>query len=145
MFAGPDPRALADRVHGIDGVDGITAPPYTSLAACVGAGLTTYAQNVHWEPEGPYTGEVSALMLLALGVRGAIVGHSERRQYFGETDTGVARRAHAALQAGLGGVACGRGARGGRGARATPTGVCGAGRGVRGGGGPPAPAAVAPR
>jgi triosephosphate isomerase (TIM) len=106
MYRGPDPTALAARVAGIDGVEAIVAPPYTALQACVAAGLTTYAQNVHWEAEGAYTGEISPAMLLELGVSGAIVGHSERRQYFGETDTGVARRVEAALAAGLGVIAC---------------------------------------
>lgn len=99
MFPGPEPAALA-------GLDAIVCPPYTRLAECVGAGLTTYAQNVHWEPEGAYTGEISAPMLLALGVRGALVGHSERRQYFGETDETVALRTRAALAAGLHVIAC---------------------------------------
>jgi triosephosphate isomerase len=84
----------------------IVCPAFTGLAACVEAGLTTYGQNVHWEPEGPYTGEVSAPMLLGLGAAGSLVGHSERRQHFGETDIGVARRARLALESGLGVIAC---------------------------------------
>src|SRR5204862_544881 len=57
MYLGPDPEALAAALP--DGVDAIVCPPFTGLAECVAAGLTTYAQNVHWEPEGPYTGEIS--------------------------------------------------------------------------------------
>jgi triosephosphate isomerase len=99
MYFGPDPAALAD-------LNAIVCPPYTRLLECVEAGLTTYAQNVHWESEGAYTGEISAPMLLALGVRGSLVGHSERRQYFGETDETVALRTQAALGAGLHVIAC---------------------------------------
>ncbi len=106
MYGGPDPRALAGRLAGVLGVEAIVCPPFTGLAACVEAGLTTYAQNVHWEAEGAYTGEISAPMLLGLGVAGSLVGHSERRQFFGETDEGVARRARAALDAGLRVIAC---------------------------------------
>ncbi len=84
----------------------IVCPPFASLVAAVESGRSVYAQNVHWEPSGAYTGEVSPQMLLELGVRGALVGHSERRQHFGETDETVARRARAALDAGLGVIAC---------------------------------------
>jgi 2,3-bisphosphoglycerate-independent phosphoglycerate mutase len=72
----------------------------------VESGHTVFAQNVHWAAEGAYTGEVSAPMLRELGVAGAIVGHSERRQYFGETDETVVRRTSAALERGLRVVAC---------------------------------------
>jgi triosephosphate isomerase (TIM) len=99
MFDGPDPHALA-------GLDAIVCPPYTRLRDCVDAGLTTYAQNVHWDAEGAYTGEISTRMLTELGVTGSLVGHSERRQYFGETDDTVGLRARAALAAGLHVVAC---------------------------------------
>ena len=91
-------------------VDVVVCPPYVSLAAAVqslaGTEIAVAAQNVHWAAEGAFTGEISAPMLRELGVYGTIVGHSERRQHFGETDETVARRVRAALDAGLFVIAC---------------------------------------
>ena len=91
-------------------VEVVLCPPFVSLAVAVqvlaGTDIAVAAQNVHWEAEGAFTGEISAPMLRELGVYGAIVGHSERRQYFGETDEGVSKRARAALDAGLSVIAC---------------------------------------
>jgi len=86
------------------------APPYTALypvsAVLRGTPLVLAAQNVHWEPKGAFTGEISLPMLEEIGCGMAIVGHSERRQYFGETDQTVNRRVRAVLQSSLQPVIC---------------------------------------
>jgi triosephosphate isomerase (TIM) len=103
-------RALREAVAELEGVDVAVCPPYTALGVAVQAladtEIAVAAQNVHWGSEGAYTGEISPAMLLELGVYGAIVGHSERRQHFGESDESVGRRAAAALEAGLSVIAC---------------------------------------
>ena len=113
MYKGPAETAefcLRLREEELEGVDVVLCPPFVSLAVAVqllaGTEIAVAAQNVHWENEGAFTGEISAPMLRELGVYGAIVGHSERRQYFGDTDEAVAKRAAAALDAGLFVIAC---------------------------------------
>jgi len=107
MFKGPsETLEFFDRFEIPDGVEVVICPPFVSLEAAVGEEWTIYAQNVHWAAEGAFTGEISAAMLVELGVRGAIVGHSERRQWFGETDETVAKRCRAALETGLSVIAC---------------------------------------
>ena len=113
MYKGPAETAefcLGLRAQELDGVEVVVCPPFVSLAVAVqllaGTEIAVAAQNVHWEDEGAYTGEVSASMLREVGVYGAIIGHSERRQFFGDTDETVGKRVHAALQAGLFVIAC---------------------------------------
>src|SRR3954447_1032316 len=93
-----------------DDVDVAVCPPYTSLVQALailgGTNVSVCAQNVHWQSEGAYTGEIAPEMLRDLGVAGTLVGHSERRQYFAETDETTAQRAKAALEAGLWVIAC---------------------------------------
>jgi triosephosphate isomerase (TIM) len=88
----------------------VICPPYTALARvvelCKGGPVRVAAQNMHEERSGAYTGEVSAPMLLELGVQGVVLGHSERRKLFGETDEALARKVPAALAAGLEPILC---------------------------------------
>ena len=105
-------RFLAEflpRVPG-DGVEVVICPSYLSLRAavehCAQSRVRVAAQNMHEEDDGAFTGEISAPMLLELGVEGVILGHSERRQHFGETDEALSRKVPAALAAGLEPILC---------------------------------------
>ena len=103
-------NALAKEVAGITQSEIVVCPPFTALAtvagALAGSNIQLGAQNVHWEKEGAFTGEIAPAMLKDLCVRYAVVGHSERRQFFGETDAGVNKRAKAALANGLRPIVC---------------------------------------
>ena len=103
-------QALLPRVAAVNGVDVAICVPFTDLRAMVdsarGSRVEVYAQNMHHEPEGAFTGEVSAPMLSELDVRGVVLGHSERRQLFGETDKALALKVPVALDAGLQPILC---------------------------------------
>ncbi len=101
---------LRDRVAGLTGVDIVVAPTFPALHAVAGAlegsPIGVAAQNLHWEREGAFTGEVSAAMVREAGAAWAIIGHSERRTLFGETDDTVNRKVRAALTATLVPIVC---------------------------------------
>ncbi len=102
--------ALAKSVGAVTGRESLIAPPFTALEAArqaiAGTRILLAAQNVHGDPRGAFTGEICAAMLVEAGCTHVIVGHSERRQYFGETDAGVNARTRGALGAGLVPIVC---------------------------------------
>ncbi len=103
-------QALLPRVSTADGVEVAVCPPFLALQAMVdstrGSRVQVFAQNMHYAEEGAYTGEVSPSMLREVGLHGVILGHSERRERFGETDRALSLKVPAALEAGLTPVLC---------------------------------------
>jgi triosephosphate isomerase len=101
---------LSSLVRGITGVDIVIAPPFTAVHAAADAARETNirvaAQNLHWEREGAFTGEVGPAMIKEAGAKYVIVGHSERRRLFGETDAIVNRKTIAAIGAGVTPIVC---------------------------------------
>jgi triosephosphate isomerase (TIM) len=115
MYKTPDQTrefflGLLPLVTGHDRDEIVICPPFVNLPAAIesakGSNLKVGGQNLHWEKEGAYTGEISAGMLVAIGCSHVILGHSERRQYFGETDDTVNLKLKAALAAGLTPIVC---------------------------------------
>jgi len=103
-------RSLCGQVAEVTGVEVVVCPPFTALVSAIeaasGSRVAVGAQDCFWEKEGAFTGEVSVPMLADLGCRYAIVGHSERRQYFGETDATVDKKIGAVLASGLTCIGC---------------------------------------
>lgn len=109
----PEAKAFIEDVKGkaeVAGVESVICAPFTNLPALVdavkGTGIKIGAQNLHFEDNGAYTGEISGEMLKELGVSYVIIGHSERRQYFAETDETVNKKMHAAFRHGLTPIVC---------------------------------------
>ena len=102
--------ALIPLIQDVDHCEIVIAPPYTALATAAveaeGTRVSVSAQDVHWEPQGAFTGEVSVNMLLEIGCTYAIIGHSERRQFFGETDETVEKKTRSAIAGGLKSIVC---------------------------------------
>ncbi|PYS30547.1 MAG: triose-phosphate isomerase [Acidobacteria bacterium] len=102
--------ALIPLVRDVQHCDIVVAPPFTALSTAVdqteGTRVAISAQNVHWEDQGAFTGEVSVRMLSDAGCTYVIVGHSERRQYFGETDDWVEKKTRAVVKGGLKAIVC---------------------------------------
>jgi triosephosphate isomerase len=102
--------ALLPETAGVDGVELVVCPPFTALQTaidrCAGSPIRVAAQNAHAEGSGAFTGEVSVPMLVEAGAWGVVLGHSERRQLFGETDEALAAKVPAALAAGLTPILC---------------------------------------
>ena len=102
--------AFLPQVAGSRNCDIVISPPFTAIPAAVDAtrnsNVSISAQDVFWEKEGAFTGEISTRMLVEAGCRYVIIGHSERRQFFGETDETVAKKTKAALAAGLIPIVC---------------------------------------
>ncbi|MBS1368599.1 MAG: triose-phosphate isomerase [Lentisphaeria bacterium] len=109
-------KALVEALKGLvadvpaEKADIVVCPPFTTIAAVAeaikGSNIKLGAQNIHWAANGAFTGEIAADMLKELGVEYVIIGHSERRQYFGETDETVNKRVKAALAAGFTPIVC---------------------------------------
>ena len=103
-------QGLLPRVSTADGADVALCVPFTALTAMIdstrGSRVEIYAQTMHFADEGAYTGEISAAMLAELDVHGVVLGHSERREHFGETDRALAQKVPAALAAGLVPILC---------------------------------------
>jgi triosephosphate isomerase (TIM) len=103
-------QALLPRVSSVQAVDVAICPPFTALQAMVdsarGSRVEVYAQNMHHADSGAFTGEVAPPMLVEVGVHGVILGHSERRELFGETDRALQLKVPAALAAGLKPILC---------------------------------------
>ncbi|PYS14950.1 MAG: triose-phosphate isomerase [Acidobacteria bacterium] len=102
--------ALIPEIQNVEHCDIVVAPPFTALSTAVdetdGTRVAISAQDVHWEKEGAFTGEVSVRMLVEAGCTYTIIGHSERRQYFGETDETVEKKTLASVGGGLKAIVC---------------------------------------